>query len=74
MSEVSAAHGGLDLPEAQVTALNLRLPAPEPVEASDFLDLARYAQLQTELETRAADYAAQAERLARLPEMDLTEP
>ncbi|WP_295399526.1 dynamin family protein [uncultured Thiocystis sp.] len=74
LSELSAEHGGLDLPEAQVTALNLRLPPTEPVAPGDFLDLARFSQLQSELEARAGEFAAQAERLARLPEMDLTEP
>ena len=73
LSELSAEHGGLELPEAQVTALNLRLPQPEPVETGDFLDMARFAQLQSELETRAAEFEAQAARLAGLPEADLTE-
>lgn len=74
LSELSGEHGGLELPEAQVTALNLRLPAPEPVETGDFLDVARFASLQSELEARSAEFEAQAARLAGLPEADLTEP
>lgn len=74
LSDLSAEHGGLDLPEIQVAALNLRLPPTEPVDAGDFLDMARFTQLQHELEVRAAEYAKQADRLARLPETDLTEP
>lgn len=74
LSACSAEHGGLQLPEAQVTALNLRLPPPEPVEIGDFLDMARFAQLQSELDARAAEFEAQAAQLATLPDADLTEP
>ncbi len=73
LSELSAEHGGLELPEAQMSTLNLRLPPAEPVEVADFLDMGRFAQLQSELETRAAEFAVQTERLAQLPEADLNE-
>ncbi|MBK1695195.1 hypothetical protein CKO09_10650 [Chromatium weissei] len=71
LSASSADYGDLALPEAQVAALNLRLPPPVTVESSEFLDHARINQLQQELEAHRAEYAAQMEHLARLPEADL---
>ncbi|MBB1077305.1 dynamin family protein [Rhodoferax sp. 4810] len=71
-SALSTGYGELALPEAQVTSLNLRLPPPVTVDASEFLDQARQQQLQQALDAYATEYAGQLERLAQLPEADLT--
>lgn len=73
LSGLSENYGRLQLPEAQVAAFNLRLPPAESVDAQDFLDLARFSQLQAELEARQSDCAAQVAALAQLPEVNLDE-
>ncbi|UYO73930.1 dynamin family protein [Halomonas qinghailakensis] len=73
LSKHSSENTKLDLPDIQVAAFNLRLPPPEKVEVSDFLDMARFAQIQSQLEKHTADLVALEERLAELPETDLTE-
>jgi hypothetical protein len=67
LCDLSAAYGDLELPEAQVTALDLRLPPVEPIEADDFLDLGRLTQLQGELESRQAEQTGHELVLANLP-------
>lgn len=73
LSELSAEHGGMDFPDIQIKALNLRLPPPEPVKAEDFLDMARMTQVQHKLDAQAAEIKTQQAHLAALPEHDLTE-
>jgi len=71
LSTLSQAYGKLQLPEAQVLALNLRMPIAESVQAQDFLDMARLSQLQNELDTRQTDFAAKEKTLALLPAVNL---
>ena len=73
LSELSAAYGDLALPEAQVTALDLRLPPVEPVAADDFLDLGRLVQLQSELEVRQTEQTGHELVLANLPAAEADE-
>ena len=72
-SGLSASYGALDLPEAQVVEFNLRLPAPETVSAEDFLDMGKLSQLQHELESHQAEFAATETKLASMAVADMTE-
>ncbi|MBK1642599.1 hypothetical protein CKO12_12070 [Chromatium okenii] len=73
-SALSSDYGQLQLPDAQIAACNLRLPAVETVEAQDFLDVARLNQLQAALAARQAEIAAQEATLAQLPAVDFHAP
>lgn len=73
LSELSSNYGELQLPEAQVAELNLRLPPAEAVEATDFLDVGKLAQLQHQLEIYQAEFAAAEQKLANLPVTGLNE-
>lgn len=73
LSGMSESYGKLELPEAQVNALNLRIPPAESVAAQDFLDMARLSQLQIELDVKQADFAAKEKILAQLPAVNLNE-
>jgi hypothetical protein len=73
-SALSSDYGQLQLPDAQIAACNLRLPAVETVEAQDFLAVARLNQLQAALAARQAEIAAQEATLAQLPAVDFHAP
>lgn len=73
LSKMSESYGKWQLPEAQVTALNLRIPPAESVAAQDFLDMARLSRLQIELEAKQSDFSAKEKALALLPAGNLDE-
>lgn len=71
LSELSGNYGELRLPPVQVDALNLRLPAPAPVETSTFLESGKLAQLEQALLARQADAEGAQRKLDALPQADL---
>lgn len=71
LSQQSASYGHMDIPAAQVEALNLRIPPAESVSAEDFLDMGRVTQLQATLETTEGEASAKAQALAQLPDVDV---
>ena len=73
LSQQSASYGQLEIPAAQVEALNLRIPAAETVSVEDFLDMGRITQLQATLESTEGEAATKVQALARLPDVDLNQ-
>lgn len=71
-SQLSHEYGDLALPEAQIAAFNLRLPAPETVDAAVFLDAGQLTQLQNELMRQQADIARLEGKLAELNPSDMS--
>lgn len=72
LSEQSGQYGRLDLPEAQVAALNLHLPPPVTVDSDDFLDMGRISHLQQALSEQQATFSQLEEKLAKLTVADMS--
>lgn len=72
-SQQSQQYGDLQLPEVIVETLNLRLPAPQAIEASDFLEMAQLNQLQQKLEAQEAELNAKQQQLESMPDVDLSQ-
>lgn len=73
LSQQSASYGQLEIPAVQVEALNLRIPPAESVSVEDFLDMGRMTQLQADLEITQGKAATQAQALAQLPTVDVSQ-
>lgn len=73
LSGLSANYGDLSLPDAQVSELNLRLPAPQAVAVEDFLDMGKLTQLQQALESHQVELAAAQEKMSSLTVADLSD-
>lgn len=72
-NRLSVDYGQIDLPAAQVREFNLRLPAPESIDVSDFLDAGRLTQLQQAIGHTEQQIAEAEGQLATLPAQDMTE-
>lgn len=70
-SERSAVYGELGLPAAQVADFNLRLPVPEPLDTSSFLESGKLAILTQALETHEAEAQRTSDQLARMQEVSV---
>lgn len=72
LSEQSENYGQLEIPIAQIEALNLRIPPSESVSIEEFLDMGRVTQLQANLESKEIEATTKAQTLAQLPDMDVS--
>lgn len=70
-SEQSTSYGELQLPAAVIEQFNLRLSAPESVDAGDFLETAKLSKLSEELACKQAEFDSKQEKLRALPEAGL---
>lgn len=70
-SERSALYGELVLPGAQVADFNLRLPAPEPLDTSSFLESGKLAILTQALEVHEAEAQRTSDQLVRMQEVNV---
>lgn len=68
LSPMSAVYGQVNLPQPQVAALNLRLPQPQEVNASEFVEMAQAMRLQQQLQAQQRAIEQAEQRLARLPQ------
>lgn len=71
LSHLSADYGQVDLPVAQVGAFNVRLPAPEAIDAADFLDVGKLSHLQQEIEHQQQQITEAENKLLDWPVQDL---
>ena len=70
-SSRSVAYGALQLPDAQVSSFNLRLPVPVAVDVSTFLETGKLLQLQQALSEKQQLVLATENQLQALPSVDL---
>jgi GTP-binding protein EngB required for normal cell division len=68
--DISGRYGGWDVDPADVERLNLRLPDWEPVDVGDFMDMARFQEIQNALESRQ-EKIRHLEKILETPEADL---
>lgn len=68
--ELCGRYGEWDVDVGDAERLNLRLPDWEPVDVGDFLDMARYQEIQSALESRK-DKISRLEKILEMPEADL---
>lgn len=73
LNQVSAVFGQLDLPSPQVAALNLRLPQPQEVAATEFIEMAQASRLQQQLQMQQQAFEQAEQRLAHLPQGEAEE-
>ena len=73
LSALSADHGMLQLPEAEVAEFNLRLPTPETVSTDDFLDVGKLSQLEQQLAEQQAQFVTTEQKLATMNVADMSE-
>lgn len=66
LSEISADYGNLELPQANIEALNLRLPTPELVDTADFIDISKLHQLEITLKDRQQRQEKEKQKLAMM--------
>lgn len=70
LSERSASYGELGLPATEVADFNLRLPAPEVVDTSSFLESGKLALLAQALEEQEATAQRVGDQLQQLQSVD----
>lgn len=72
-SQQSQHYGDLQLPEVTVETLNLRIPTPQTIDATDFLEMAQLNQLQQKLAIHEAELNAKQQQLENIADVDLSE-
>lgn len=71
MSEISTAYGKLDIPEAEIEKLNLRLPEPEIIDMESFVDVGHLERLQNTLAEHQQNLEKATEKNALMPVNDI---
>jgi len=67
----SALYGELGLPDAQVADFNLRMPAPEQLDTSSFLESGKLAILAQALEVQEAEAQRTGDQLTRMQDVNV---